>query len=455
MAYENVDEIKKPIDTAAMDAIMRFYNHSANQVHKIPSVGVNNRFVYSPKTVYIKDWSNSAVGLLDKAPIIPYTFDKFAAYASLRDYQKVAIASPIYFGSTTSLSGTAADYKLLYANESPPYFRDPFVNGARGCDLDSYVTDVENYALGTTSTQQRSNTLCPIYLFNNDNSVWETDNVGLDLGMKCATVHILKKLDWSGTATEYNSKIQYTLSGSYDPLYLPSTIDSIYDIMAMENVTGGDINLPPLSTAVQEYTIKPLTLPNDNILDFRVSFEPVRQGSNSTQMNIQAEMPLEVAFSNLTPLSVEFFIPVHTYNFYYDKNRNGVYRNRSRNTLNRNTDDESIALGWTSNRTINKLFYDFGTGLDCTHSDNTDIFLNHFILPPHATSSLIDINLDLDDIFMSDPGTSESFHAWSGGYKYENGELVPNYNPYNQGCYGFWIDLNECFFRLYWDQYPI
>lgn len=452
MAYENIDKVKNPIDTAAMDVIMRFYNHSANQVHKIPSVGVNNRFVYSPKTVFIKDWSNSVVGLLDKTPIIPYTFDKFAAYASLRDYQKVAVVSPKYFGSETSLSGISADFQILYAHESPPYFRDKFVPGARGCDFNSYIEDVEHYAVGDTAKVARSNTICPIYLFDNRNSSWETDEVGRDLGMKCATVNILKKLDWSGTATEYNSKIQYTLSGSYDPLYLPSTIDSMYDAMDIQNISHADFNLPQLSSAVQEYTIKPLTLPYDNILDFRVSFEPVRQGSNSTQMSIQAEMPLEVAFSNLTPLSVEFFIPVHAYNFYYDKNRNGNYRNQSRNTLNRNTYDESVAMGWTDSRSIENIFYDFGTGLHCIDPSAADIYLNRFVVAPHATSSLIDISLD--DVLRSDSGTAESFHQWMGGFKYENGEQVPDTtNPYNQGCYGFWIDLNECFFRLLFEDY--
>lgn len=445
MAYENIDLVKNPYKTAQVDAYMRAYNNFGNQVHQIPKVGINNRFCYSPKTIFLQN-QNEIRGLLDKGPIIPYTFDQFAMYDSLRDYQKGMAVSYKKFGENTQLSGKPADFNVVFFHESPPYTRDYFVNGARGCDLNDHVNSALKYVEGVESGQmRRSNFFSPIYYLTS-NWKWESDPNGTETGINCGAVNILKKINWQGSAFERNGQIEYELSGSYDPHYIPATIDALFDAGSIENVSYSDFHMPPLSNAVQEFAWNPRTPPSDGILDFKVEFTPTRQSTNTTEIIIDIDMPLQVAFSNTTNLSMDVIIPCHPYNFYYDKRNNGQCRNSSRNPLNRTTDDESIAVGWTESRKATNVFYNFNTGLDCMDVYEGDTTFNVFRIPPLATMMF---SIDVDRIFKRDGNTAQSFHLWNQGYKYVNGEYIADTsNPYNGGCYGFWIDLHECFFRL-------
>lgn len=456
MAYENVDNIKIPEQTVVMDSLMRNYNYVANQIYQVPTVGINNRFVYSPKTLKL---DNSVYGLLDKTPIIPYEYDMVAAYGSLREYQKFplktlkrfpdgASVSASTLSDETGATGNVADFGVTYAQVPPPYFRDPFLNGARGKDLDLYVGTVQSYARGDYNV---ASLWTPLIDSNSDyeSNSWKwLDQSYTELGIKCGAVHILKRLNWTGTATDNDHKVYYRLSGAPDDEYFPSTIDGMIDAqrdLQNESFYYKNFNLPALSTGVEDYSIYPWT-PN-GIIDFRVSFQTNQQYSDY-QMIMRAQMPLQVAFSNLTPKPLEIVFFVHPYNYYFRDNE-GSFSNASRNPINRSTTDIDVAVGLANSRSPQATFYDFGTGLKAYTDDGSNIAYNYFTLEPHSTSTLIDI--DLANVFMKNAETAADWHGWVTGLIEDEGAgeyVIDTKHAYNSGCYGFWIDLRECFFRI-------
>lgn len=443
------DELKKPDYLIAIDNAVRRFNHTAAQCREIPSVGINNRAVYSPRTITLH---GTTYGLLDHTPVIPYNFDPVAIYQSKRRYAKFPIKTEY-----RDYAGHEVDFGIAYANVPPPAADSQFVNGSVASDVDAHVRSMLDYATGESD---KAPLWTPFLLTNSNGNPNEWASIHpytvRDFGIQVGPVFQTETISWNAwgqTFSYYDEPVMYYRLSSdpytMDDRSLPATIDGLFDASEIAPVSAypglietTDFSAPPIETAVNRYSVVP-SAPG-SIIDFKVDFEATKSGTKTT-MAATASVPSELTFTNLTNQTIEIVIYAHAYQLYfqYDSGRDVcVKHSRCRNRFSQSV-SRSEALALQATRGISNTFYDFGTGIKAGTAED----FNLFRLSPHETKALIKVAPE--DIFKSDSSTAANWANWSNGRIYEGDSYrLDTTNPLNSGTYGFWIDLNECFFRL-------
>lgn len=451
-------------NTGIIDANIRKYTAAANQIAKVPIVSVNNRFRYSPKTITI---ASSLYGLLDKTAVVPYEYDPVALYSALRDYQKFPQVGYKYFpvggvpdqpwAGESGVEETACDFRILYTNVPPPNATH-FMKGVRAIDLDMHVTNMINYSNQTVNPATLWTPFWNGYYHTQSNEWSWTDNSNVEYGVMCGPVHYLRTVDYAMTGTDNQSKLNWTyLSAQTDTESVPSTFDDLWELrnIADKQFYWKDFTVPALSGSMWDAEVLPKKPEEDGIIDFRVDFDVTRSGSGANQqttVNATYNMPLKVAFSNLTPYNIEIILYCHPYNWWFRQNRNGSYSKapECRNSLTFTSYDLNEVKAVAAARNPQNTFYDFGTGL--RYIDGSRPGYNVFYLEPFETANLIEI--DESTIWRSDSHSAKNFHGMRNGWeRTDAGVETISDNPLAGGTYGFWIDLNECFFRIV-DEIP-
>jgi len=461
-------------NTAELDTKVRKFTSAANQIGKVPTAAFNDRFMYSPKTLTIND---KIYGLIDKTATIPYEYDPVALYSALRDYQKFPQIGYKYFPDVGTVPGqpwegesgeeaTACDFRILYSNVPPPNNK-VFMNGVRGIDLDNHISSMIDYADGGVNSVNPSWLWTPFwngYTHSKSNTWHYTDNSNVEYGVVCGPTHYLKTVAYSMNATENASLISYVLSSSPgNTVHVPATFDDLWTLKDLfpvssysdSNFDWKDFTAKPIEPSIWEIGAVPKCPEEDGIIEFRADFELTRYGSGSSQsttLNVSFDLPLQVAFSNLTPYPIQIIIYCHPYNWWFRQNRSGSYSVAvdCKNSFTGTTWELNEAKAWAAARNPENTFYDFGTGLQYI-SDGRPGF-NTFYLHPFETKNLIDI--DVSNIWRQDNFSSQNFHGMRNGYiRTDAGVETVSNNPLNGGTYGFWIDLNEAFFKIV-DEIP-
>lgn len=460
----SIDSVKDPNFIIDIDSEVRRYNLASNMLGLIPKVGINNRFAFSPRSLKTgtKDY-----GLLDKTMVMPFNMDPIAIYSSLRNYTQFPVKVVYNFPegvdiSSSTLSddtgeqGNVADFSVIFA-KVPPISTDNFMNGVRGVDAEDAVSAAFDYTQGKKDSAELWAPLWNTHTAPNSNT-WGDTTLGEtnEYGVRCGPVHFLETFRYGGSARETNGNFYYTTSDFVEHS-LDATIDTVFNwIHNPISAESSSINFPPLSSATTVHKVVPPCPGSDGIIDFKVSFNVSRDDGylvKRSTVDVDVDLPTKVAFTNLAPYPIELVIFCHPYNWYFSgPDYEGRYfiHSRCRNDflMTDSAPDLGKAEDWANARSPANTFYDFGTGLKAYTENGGNMKYNIFELDAFETKTLIEI--DESDIFASDGFTSENIRGWDGfGYKYTSGNVreVSN-NPYNSGCYGFWIDLKECFFRL-------
>ena len=426
----HVDKIKDIAEMGKMEDYARRVMWMYPQIQRVPFIGANSNAVYSPSTVKTTD---GVYLYSSKSPLIPYSYDLQAMYASTWMGRKEFLKDDIKYNNSTTVDFVVNGVPVPYTT-----FEEPYRDGTRCSAMDAFVTKAQNIASNQDASVVRemnlvSSASCGTWGFT------EPGSGDREWGWRMSAVNWTEETTGTITASvNASNKIAYRETVSHNLVEMDATLGNLFTCCQMgDEIQPVNFTKSRPEDGKVEYNVYPRSIggdiywdPSDGpwISDFYVSIDADGgyHGQNYGCLTINYRLPTKVWISNFTPYRVSITVPVHRYNWYPGGRAETLLSTWHYTDAEKTT---KVAYG------LNQTFYDFGTGVHPGATTTT------WTLDPYDTQMFIQISMS--DILRTD--LTDNFADWGIGGKDRNGNIVSS--PYACGVYGFWIDWREAFVR--------